>query len=940
MAPAAILRFGTKATLLLAVVITSIVTLRAAPNDTVALNPKIITGKLANGATYYVMRNAKPEKRLELVLAVDAGAVLEDADQDGLAHFAEHMAFNGTKSFPKQELVSFLESTGIRFGADLNAYTNQDETVYQLTVPLDNAQNIIKAIQVLRDWAGFVTYDDKEIEAERGVVTEEWRLGRGAGERIQRVHGKVLMEGSKYADHDVIGDTAVLKHAPAETLRRFYRTWYHPERMAVILVGDYDEKDLESLLKKHFTFPVGAGGGTRARANYPITISNTTRVSIASDKELPGAGVAIYHITPREHIVTKSDFRRTITMSLATNMLNSRLGELTQKAKPPFAYAGTAEFGLTRANSAFFAQAVAVEKDVLPSLRALLTEMRRVDQKGFSQTELDRAKAEIYSSMEAAYNERDKTPNANHAAEFTRNFLVREASPGIATEFALYKEILPAITLADVTGAATKAITNPHRIIAVSVPEGNGYVKPTEAEVLAVVRDVEKSSIAAYVDDAPVKPLMSSTPTPGSIVSRTQLSDVGAEQWTLSNGATVVVKPTDFKNDEILFSAWSYGGESLGDEAYHATWNSAAGIVDAGGLADFSSTMLGKMLQGKNLSLSPSTSMETFNFTGSTSPKDLHTFFEVLHLSFTSPRYDVDAVASVKARAIAGLANKATNPEAVFIDSLTYIMSGGHPRAKPMTVETVEKIDAAKAYDFVKKALLNASAYTFYFVGNFSKDTLENYVKTYIASLPSTSDKAMWKDVGMRPATGTFERTISKGVEAKSTVVMFYSGPFTYNPEERYNLIALTEVMSTRLREQLREEKGGVYFVAVQPSMEKIPREEYGISIYFSCAPDRVDELVSAVRKEIDYLQNNVVDVSYIQKIKEIQSKEREVSRKTNQFWLSGIRSVHMNGEPLSVIARRDELIRALTPEQVRDAARKYLSTNNKALFVLKPEKP
>lgn len=939
MAHAAILRFSTKATLFIAVVLTSIVSVFAATGDTVALNSKILTGKLSNGATYYIMRNTKPEKRLDLVLAVDAGSVLEDDDQDGLAHFAEHMAFNGTKSFPKQELVSFLESTGIRFGADLNAYTNQDETVYQLTVPLDNAHNIIKAIQVLRDWAGYVSYDDKEIEAERGVVTEEWRLGRGAGERIQRVHSKVIMQGSKYADRDVIGDTAVLKHAPAETLRRFYRTWYHPERMAVILVGDYDEKDLESLLKKHFTFPVGAGGGTRARANYPITISNTTRVSIASDKELPGAGVAIYHITPRENIITKSDFRRTITSTLATSMLNSRLAELAQKAKPPFAFAGTGEFGLTRANGAFFAQAVSVDKDVLPSLRALLTEMRRVDQTGFAQTELDRAKAEIYSSMEAAYNERDKTPNQSHAAEFTRNFLVREASPGIATEFELYKEILPTITLADVTAAATKAITNPHRVVTISVPEGNGYVKPTEAEVLAVIRDVEKSSIAAYVDDAPIKPLMSSVPTPGSIISRKQLPEVGAEQWLLSNGATVVVKPTDFKNDEILFSAWSYGGESLGDEAHHATWSSAAGIVDAGGLAEFSTTMLGKMLQGKNVSLSPSTSMETFNLTGSSSPKDLHTFFEALHLTFTSPRYDVDAAASVKARMTAGLANKATNPEAVFFDSVMYIMSNAHPRAKPMTVETVASIDAAKAYDFVKTSLLNAGAYTFYFVGNFSKDTLENYVKTYIASLPSSSEKVMWKDAGMRSATGTIERTITKGVEAKSTVLMVYSGPFTYNAEERFNIIALTEVMNTRLREQLREEKGGVYFVAVQPSMEKIPHEEYGISIYFSCAPDRVDELVAAIRKEVDYLQNNIVDVSYIQKLKEIQSKEREVSRKTNQFWLSGIRSVQMNGEPLSVIARRDELIRGLTPEQIRDAARKYLSTNNRAYFVLKPEK-
>lgn len=940
MACAAIVRFTCNATLFVAVVFTSVIAAFASPGDTVALNSKILTGKLANGATYYIMRNAKPEKRLDLVLAVDAGAVLEDDDQDGLAHFAEHMAFNGTKSFPKQELVSFLESTGIRFGADLNAYTNQDETVYQLTVPLDNAHNIIKAMQVLRDWAGFVSYDDAEIESERGVVTEEWRLGRGAGERIQRVHSKVLMEGSKYAVRDVIGDTAVLKHAPAETLRRFYRTWYRPERMAVILVGDYDEKDLETLLKKHFVFPTGSSGASRARSNYPITISNTTRVSIASDKELPGAGVALYMVTPREHIVTKDDFRRTITSSLASNMLNARLAELAQKANAPYAFAGTGEFGLTRANSAFFAQAVAVDKDVLPSLRALLTEMRRVDQKGFSQTELDRAKAEIYSSMEAAYNERDKTPNGNHAAELTRNFLVHEASPGIEREFGLYKEILPTITLSDVTGAATKAITNPHRVITVSVPEGNGYVKPTEAQVLAVVREVEQSTVVAYVDNAPIKPLMSTTPTPGSIVSRKQLPEVGAEQWTLSNGATVIVKPTDFKNDEILFSAWSYGGESLGDERDQATLGVAASVADAGGLGEFPTPMLLKMLQGKNLSLSPSSSMETFDLSGSSAPKDLHTFFEVLHLTFTSPRLDEEAATAMKARMRAGLANKETNPEAVFFDSVTYVMSGHHPRTRPMSVALVDQIDAAKAYAFAKKAVSNAGAYTFYFVGNFSKDTLENYVKTYLASLPGSAEKPMWKDAGIRTQTGRVERTIKKGIEAKGAVVMTFSGPLTYTPEERYNIIALTELMSTRLREQLREEKGGVYFVVVQPTLNKMPVEDYTITVYFTCAPDRIDELISVVRKEVDYLQNNTVDASYTQKIKEIQSKEREVNRKTNQFWLASMKSVQVNGEPFSVINRRDELIRALTPEQLRAAARKYLATSNTSVFILQPEKP
>ena len=365
----------------------------------------------------------------------------------------------------------------------------------------------------------------------------------------------------------------------------------------------------------------------------------------------------------------------------------------------------------------------------------------------------------------------------------------------------------------------------------------------------------------------------------------------------------------------------------------------AASITDAGGLGEFSTPMLTKMLQGKNLSLTPSSTMETFDLSGSTTPKDLQSFFEVLHMTFTNPRFDADAASSFKARVRAGLANKETNPESVFFDTLTYVMTGNHPRSKPMSVTTVDAIDPTKAFAFTKNSFANAGAYTFYFVGNFKKDELENHVKTYIASLPSTSEKPMWKDVGMRTKTGKVERTVLKGIEAKSTVLMMYSGPMKYTPEERYNIIALTEVMNTRLREQLREEKGGVYFVSVQPNFDKIPIEQYGISIYFSCSPDRVDELVGAIRKEVDHLQNNLVDGTYIQKIKEIQTKERETGRKTNQFWLSSIKNVQMNDEPLSVIGRRDDFIKALTPEQVRDAARKYLATENVALFVLKPEK-
>ncbi len=907
--------------------------------DTVRFNPDIVTGRLSSGIPYYVMRNGRPAQRLELMLVVNAGAVLEDDDQNGLAHFCEHMAFNGTQGFPKQELVNFLESMGVRFGADLNAYTNLDETVYMLTVPLDKSQNLIRAIQVIKDWAGFVTYDDAAINAERGVIMEEWRLGKGADDRIRDHHRSTWYYGSKYAKRDVIGDTNVLLRAPADNLRRFYRTWYRPENMAIVAVGDVDPATFVTLLNKYFSSPASSGERTSVRPQIVLPSHAETLVSIASDPELQGASAEVLVKRSADTVRTYADYKQQITEQLMYEMLNERLGDLARKNPPPFSNASTGIFPMARETRASYAQVSAADKNILKSLSVLLTELERAKRHGFTATELARAKDATMARMEKYYNERGTSESQQFAQELSRHILTRESVPGIVHEWEIYSELVPQITVADVSAFAKRLNTKEDRVVSISVPEGKGYTKPTEQQVRDLLAAVEAKNIDAFVDAAPTKPLMENAPTPGSISGLKTLSDVGAVELTLSNGARVVYKKTDFKSDEILFAARSWGGRSLTPESEHYTTMVAAGLIDECGVGELGVTDLMKVLKGKSVGISPSVGMEEESLSGSSSPKDLRTFFELLYLTFTAPRKDADVFEAWKTKMKTDLANAGANPQRVFFDSVITGITNNHPRMRTMREEDVDKVNLDRAYAFFKERFSNAADFTFYFVGNVDDEQFKKYCETYIASLPATKDKEKWKDVGVRAKNGQYKRTIYKGIEAQSYVFVNTHGAFKFTPENRYDLISLCEVLEITLREQMREERGGVYFVSVQPNMEKTPREEYSISFVFGCDPKRTDELISVVKKEMAEMRAKMVPDSLVAKVREIQTKERETSMKTNQFWLSVLSQFDRNGEPYSTVFLRDELIKKLSPEQIKRAAERYLGGENLGEWVLKPEK-
>ncbi len=900
------------------------------------LDTTITRGRLPNGITYYIRANQKPEKRAELRLVVNAGSVLEDDNQQGLAHFVEHMAFNGTKNFPKQELVNFLESVGVRFGADLNAYTSFDETVYMLQVPTDTPSIMNKGFDILEDWAHLVSFDDEEIDKERGVIIEEWRLGRGAGARIRDKQFPVVFRNSRYAVRLPIGKKEILESFKHDTLRRFYSDWYRPDLMAVVAVGDFDKGQIEALIKKHFS-AVPARTSERKRPLYSVPENQETLFAIATDPEETTTEVSLNFKHDVESDTLVRDYRRAIVERLYNEMLTNRLQELSRQSDPPYLYAYSLDGRFVRTKEFYSLTTVVKEGGVQKGLAAMLTEAQRVRKFGFTATELERQKEDALRLMQAAYEEKDKTESSSFASEYIRNFLVQEPSPGIAREYEMYRAFLPGITLDEVNHVADRWVTEQNRVLMLSAPQGAGIALPTEAELSALIDSVSKAPVTPYVDKTSSEPLVPNVPPPGKIVDRKEWKELGATELKLSNGVRVILKPTDFKNDEVVFSSFSWGGTSLVPDSDYISAITATSVVREGGLGSFDEISLEKKLAGKLANVAPSISELAEGVGGSASPRDLTTMFQLIYLYLTAPREDSGAFLSYRAKMRGALENRNARPEAAFDDTILVTMSQHNPRRRPFSMPMLEEMNLKKSFAFYRDRFADASDFTFIFVGSFTEQEIEPLIQTYLATLPSLGRHEKWRDVGIRPPDGVVTRTVMRGIEPKAQVRIIFSGPFTWSRENRHAITALASVLRIKLREALREEKGGTYGVSVGGSPVHYPREEYRFSVSFGCAPERVDELVKTTFEQIDSLRNFGVAESYITKVKETEWREREVSLKQNGFWLSALEFCLNNEIDPRQILTYNELVAALTSKVVKDAARTYLSTKEYAKFIMLP---
>jgi zinc protease len=897
--------------------------------STMPVDATIATGRFANGLRYYVRANRKPEVRAELRLAVNAGSVLEDDDQRGLAHFVEHMAFNGTRNFPKQDIINFVQSIGMRFGSHLNAYTSFDETVYMLQVPTDQPAVIDRAMLVMSDWAQHVTFDPLEIDKERGVVLEEWRLGRGAQGRIRDRQLPVLLEGSRYADRLPIGTPEVLKNFTHDRLKQFYTDWYRPDLMAVVAVGDFDARAVEALIRKHFEPIAPAASGARPRPAYPIPPRAGTAYAIADDAEIASTSVSVYHTTPARDQSTLGAYRQQLIVErLFTGMLNARLSEIALKPGAPFLGAGAGIGRLVRTAESKTLSAGVRENGVEAGLDALFTEAARVATFGFTASELDREKANLFRGIEQAMAEIANQQSSSLAAEYIRNFTTDEPIPGLAYEYELYKRFVPGVTLDDVNALAQAWAPDRNRTVLVSAPAKPGVALPTEAALSAVMASAAARPLTPYEDTSSTQPLVATLPTPGRIVSTESKEAFGVTEWRLSNGVLVVLKPTTFKQDEILVTAFSPGGTSLASDANFIAAETAAQVVGAGGLGPFNAVNLRRALTGKAASAGASIGDNFEEINGGASTKDIETLFQLIHLRFTAPRSDPAIFSVLTDQLKVGLANQRNTPEFAFNEALTSAMWQGHLRARAMTLDRVAEMDLDRSMAFYKDRFADAGDFTFVFVGSFDLATIRPFVERYLGSLPSRGRRESWKDVGMRRATGLVERRVSKGIEPRSQTRLVFSGPFQYDQASRVTLRATAMVLEGELREALREDLGGTYGVGVSAGYSKIPRPEYTISISFGSAPDRADALAAVALEKIEALKADGPDERDVTNIREIMLREYESSTRQNGFFLREIAARYQHGEDLADLFGLAGFYRRIDGAAIQAAARQYFGAN------------
>lgn len=902
------------------------------------VDPAVRTGVLANGLLYYVRENRRPEDRAELRLAVDAGSVLEDEDQRGLAHFVEHMAFNGTRSFEKQELVDYLERVGMRFGPEINAYTDFDETVYMLRVPTDSADVLDTGLRILRDWAGGIAFDSAEVERERGVVLEEWRLGQGASSRVRDRQLPVLFRGSRYAERLPIGDPEVLRGFEHGMLRRFYADWYRPDLMAVVAVGDFDGAEIEARIRDLFGDLRGPSD-PRSRPRFDVPGHPETLVSSVADPELTVGSVGVTWKLEPSGEGTHGDYRRDLIEASWGSMLNFRFFEITQTSEdPPFLSAAGGKGSLVRGADAFQLRAAAQPDRLEPALERLLVEARRLATWGFTEDELARQKADMLRAYERAYEEREKSESSGFADEYVRAFLEDEPIPGIAYEYALVRRFLPQIGIDELNRAGEGWIRDRSRVILASVPGEAGSDGVPEQALLAAFDRAETGPVEPWREGPEAAPLLAVLPEPGSVLSTSRVEEVGVTEWRLSNGARVLLKPTDFKQDQVLFSAYAPGGTSLADDSafVSATW--ASSIVAASGAGELGAVDLQKQLAGKAVSASPFIGELEAGMGGSASPRDLETLLQLVHLYVTEPRRDTVAYRSLMARLETVLANRGASPEAVWSDSLAVLLADHHPRRRPPTTEQLGEIDLDEALAFYRGRFAGVGEFTFTFVGSFDPDELGPLVERYLASLPAGDGGEGWRDVGVRPPDGVVRRLVRQGVEPKALTAIVFTGPFDYSREEAFLLSSTAEVLDIMLREVLREALSGTYGASVDATPRKQPVGQYGVRVAFGADPERLDELTAAAFAVIDSLATHGASEENLEKVRETLRRERETDLRDNGFWLAAITSYDRYGQDLALIAEYDGLVDGLTAERIGAAASKYLRPDRYVQVSLLPE--
>lgn len=909
------------------------------PNSPIPADPNIRIGKLDNGITYYIKYNKKPEQRVELRLAINAGSICETDGQQGLAHFCEHMCFNGTKNFPSNRIIDMLEEMGVKFGAELNAYTSFDETIYMLKVPTDKEEWINRGFQVLEDWAHQVSMEEAEIDKERGVIVEEWRLGLGADDRMMQKYLPVLLKGSRYADRLPIGKVDVIEKFPYDTLRSFYNTWYRPDLIGVVVVGDIDTKLAENKVREYFG-RIPAKVNAEERNEFPVPDNTEPLISVVTDKEASGFNIQIMFKHPKANSITYTDYRNQVMRMLYTNILDARFNEISQKPDAPFMYAGPG-YGsfIGRTIDVYSLSAGAKENQIEKCIELLITENEKIRQFGVTATELEREKKNILTMYEKLSKESDKTESAGYADELVRNYLTQECIPGILKEFEIVKEYMPGISLEELNKMGQALTTDKNMIVLIAAQEKPGVTVPTEQKVAEIIKAARSKKVEAYVDKVTDVPLLSEIPKASSVIKRTQNNEFGYTEVLFGNGVRMILKPTDFKNDEILMASFSNGGYSLYPDHDVMSAMLAPGIITLSGLGEYDYTGLQKKLSGNTAKASPYINELREGVNGSCSPKDLETMLQLNYLYFTGTRKDEDAYNAYMSRLKNSIKPMRAVPMMIFSDTLSKIISNNSLRVIALPSDAqLEQADPDRIFEIFRDRFADASDFTYFMVGNFKTDELLPILEKYIGGLPSIKRKEIWKDLSPEFPIGRVMVDVPKNSEPQSQVAMVWKDDFRWKADDRVGFTILMKILAIKCREAMREDQGGVYGVSINGSVSKFPESIYTITSTWGCKPENIDTLSQTILDEMKKIIKDGPTETDMNKVKETMVRERETQVKENSFWLSYLQNPYLYGIDMLSLDEYKDFVNTFPAKKVRAIAKKYLDTEEYVRVALTPK--
>ena len=901
----------------------------------IPLDPKVRVGRLENGLTYYIRQNNYPEGQANFYIAQKVGSVIEEEHQRGLAHFLEHMCFNGTVHFPGNGVVKYLESIGVKFGTDLNAYTSIDETVYNIdNVPVNVVGAIDSCLWILHDWAGALLLEEEDIDKERGVIHEEWRQRNTASQRMMEAVSLEMYPGNPYGARFPIGTLEVIDNFPYSALSEYYEKWYRPDQQAIVVVGDIDIDDIESRIK-HIFSDLDMPADAAERPYYPVADNKEPIIAIAQDKELQNGNVYIFvkhEAVPMEFKSNAQYLIMDYAKAMFYQMMSGRLSELAMRPDAPFVKASVydEEYFLAKTKGAVNGYIVPKGGMTMEATATLYREMLRAQRHGFTESEYVRARAEYLTNLESAYNERDKVKSQSYCKQYVRHFIDNEPIPGIEFEYSLMSQYAPQLPVELVNSYVQSLMSDSNLVVMAMLPEKEGIHNPTKEEFSQLLTSVYAEDITAYVDQVSDEPLLAEEPVGGRVVKVKGEGKYGYKQYTLSNGVTVYIKPTDFKADQITMRAVSKGGQALYDEREYINLSEATDVIKNNGLGNFSNTDLQKMLAGKKAGVSPFINMYTEGVSGNSTPKDFETLMQLTYLQFTAPRLDSEAFATYKNKLKAMLENQEMNPNTAMNDTITAMLYGNNPRTLRMKASDVDLIDDERILAIYKERFANASDFAFIFTGSIDEATALPLIEKYIGSLPTTGAKTeKFRDAHLDIQKGHHQNIFTKEMQTPSaTVFIAYSGKVKYTLKNQLLMSLTKQILDIIYTEEIREKEGGTYGVGVSGSLNDVPKESAAMQIMFQTAPELREHLTGMA---IDLLHRYAEEgprQSDLDKVRDYMLKKFAENQKENNYWSTLMYNYTLTGYD----GDKDyaAILNAITTQDLKKFAKRLLKQGNK----------